>query len=305
MAATKKKTSKTATEAPVSESVDSHVELPDAAITETGASVAPIPPDPSELVPAYPEDVFRAMSAADESQLVQELTGNASSALLYGFQQGGKQVIGLSAAGVSEAARQMCARGLGKPHVTADPAPIFETIEIEVAKGAKKEGVDQTEVQSGTSCLVYAEDSLSGAGAWGHAQQPDRMRVKVRGKYEFKQDPFAKTKALSKASRNALERLLPLSLVEALKAQYRGSSIQYLPGANPTEEERPPALTDVKASDLTNAIRAEFEGLKKDREDWATVMSPARFNSYLASCAHSHERLADFLDHVKELRSEK
>ena len=305
MAATKKKTSKTATETPASEPVDSQVELSGAAITESGVSVAPIPPDPSELVPAYPEDVFRAMSAADESQLVQELTGNASSALLYGFQQGGKQIVGLSAAGVSEAARQMCARGLGKPHVTADPAPIFETIEIEVSKGSKSEGKEDTEMQAGISCLVYAEDSMSGAGAWGHAQQAERMRVKVRGKFEFKQDAFAKTKALSKASRNALERLLPLSLVEALKAQYQGSSIQYLPGADPTIEERPPALTDKKALALVEQIRTEFEALKKGRDDWAAVMSPARFNSYLASCAHSHERLADFLDHVKELRSSK
>lgn len=297
-----KKTPKAAAK-PASDAKKGNVELPKAVIPEAGEAAVPMPIDPSELVPQYPEDVWRAMSAADEAQLVQELSGSATSSLLYGFQQGGKQVIGLSAAGVSEAARQMCARGLGKPHVTANPAPIFETIEIEVGKGSKSEGKEDTEMQAGISCLVYAEDTMSGAGAWGHAQQPDRMRVKVRGKFEFKQDSFAKTKALSKASRNALERLLPLSLVEALKAQYQGSSIQYLPGADPTAEERPPALTDVKASDTTNAIRAEFEGLKRDRKDWASVMSPARFNSYLASCAHSHQRLDDFLDHIKELRS--
>ena len=51
-------------------------------------------PPPAEMVTRYSGDEYRAMSAADERQIAQDLQGRAPKAMLYAFDQGGQQVIG-------------------------------------------------------------------------------------------------------------------------------------------------------------------------------------------------------------------
>lgn len=61
------------------------------------------------LVPRY--DPFVAMDRLDDELILAELQGRIADALAYSFEQGGKQVVGLSKAGVDATVREMAKQG--------------------------------------------------------------------------------------------------------------------------------------------------------------------------------------------------
>src|SRR4051812_19137637 len=74
---------------------------------EEGA-VAASAPAPGELVvrPDVPEDVFRAMDALDELQILEALEGRPSEIMVYSFEaSSGKVQTGLSWTGIAEVVR--------------------------------------------------------------------------------------------------------------------------------------------------------------------------------------------------------
>ena len=114
-----------------------------------------------------------------------------------------------------------------------------------------------------------------------------------------KADTFAVHKALSKAQRNAFEALIPLELVEYLKAQFLGDdrAVKVIPGAGSAVEiERPPPLDDEEAEQLLAEIRATYDEIKEiDR----LVMPPGQFNAIVMGSQHSHDRLRESLAHLQ------
>jgi hypothetical protein len=242
-------------------------------------------PAPTEMVAQHQGDEYRAMSAADERQIAQDLQGRAPKAMLYAFNQGGQQVIGLSWVGVREAIRQVNTRGYGRIHITPEPAPIFDEIE---------EVDENGETSRAVRCTVYARDDMHGGGNWGTATQPKLMKAKGK----LKADPFAATKALSKAQRNAQEPFIPLQLVEELKHVYLGTGeVEYVSGVA-KEIERPAPLTDARAQKQEHEIRELYEKIRE--EHGLALITPARFSGFLTSAQHSHDRMDDLIAHLKD-----
>jgi hypothetical protein len=262
-------------------------------------------PAAGELVPAYPEDVYRALSVADERQIAQELQGRAPKEMLYGFRQDGHQVVGLSWKGVREAVRQVNTRGYGRIHIDKDVPPKFEDVTVDVDTGKTDEDDHPlTEERKAIRVTVYARDEMHGGGNFGTATQLCEMRLKQKGKDGkaiWKPDAFAATKALSKAERNAMEPMIPLELVEELKTLYKGEgSVEYIPGVGKeVTEERPPALDDEKAKGQIAKCRELYDELKTVAG--LSVFPPARFNQLLTAAQHSHDRLDDYIAHLEDL----
>jgi hypothetical protein len=240
-----------------------------------GASYLPASPEP----PAT--DAYQAMTAADERQIMAEIEGRALDSMVYSFRQGNSTVTGLSWKGTQEAIRQMNTRGLGRIKVTSQP-PVFEEVTIKV------DGEERKAVR----CTVYAEDEVHGSGRWGTAVQTHEQKTKSRG---WLDDPFATTKALSKAQRNAMEGMLPLELVEELKTAYLGrGKVEYIDSVATELPDLPPALTDDKAKALGDEIRELYSEFKRLHPEGQKAMTAGEFNRYFEAAQHDHQRLEDF-----------
>lgn len=247
-------------------------------------------PPADQLAPindAAARDMYRAMALADEQQIVDELQGRALDVMVYSFPMDGKPATGLSWKGIREVVRTLNARGFTRLRISPSHRPHFEDVLTE-------EGDPAWEVH------VYAEDERNGGGAWGVAAQPKQMTLRNGGK---KPDPFAKTKALSKAQRNALESLLPAQLVEALKAQYHGQGrVKMLPGTvQEAPDHRPAALTDEHAKDQTARCRAIYDEIKDLNR---LLLPPGKFNVLVRDAEHDHGRLDDLIAHLESLRDQ-
>ena len=264
------------------------VEVP---IADDVASPAEHPPS-EQLAPindAAARDAFRAMALADEQQVVDEMQGRALDVMVYSFQPKGSNapVTGLSWKGIREVVRTLNARGYTRLKIAKEPRPVFEDVLTE-------EGDPAWQV------AVYAEDERNGGGSWGVAAQPKAMKLRNGS---TKPDPFAKTKALSKAQRNALESLLPAQLVEALKAQYHGEGrVKMLPGTiSDAPSDRPPPLTDDRAKDQIATCRSVFDEIKRLNR---LLLPPGKFNVLIRGAEHDHGRLDDLIEHLESLRDQ-
>lgn len=249
-------------------------------------------PPADQMVPLSDEaarDQFRAMALADEQQVVDEMQGRALDVMVYSFQPKGSNapVTGLSWKGIREVVRTLNARGYTRLKIAKEPKPVFEDVLTE-------EGDPAWQV------AVYAEDERNGGGSWGVAAQPKAMKLRNG---DTKPDPFAKTKALSKAQRNALESLLPAQLVEALKAQYHGEGrVKMLPGTiSDAPSDRPPPLTDDRAKDQIATCRSVFDEIKRLNR---LLLPPGKFNVLIRGAEHDHGRLDDLIEHLESLRDQ-
>jgi hypothetical protein len=278
------------------------------AASEAPSQAAPSEPpaQPSELIVADdPQRVYQALTAADERQIMAEIEGRAVDAMVYSFPSEGGKATGLSWKGVQEAIRQMNTRQMGRIKVTDQP-PIFEEITVDVATGRKDdEGRTVNEPRRAVRVQVYALDEVYGTARWGTATQ--LREFKSKNKKDKKGDPlwfpdsFADAKALSKAQRNAMEGMLPLELVEELKAAYLGKGrVEYINSTAVDITELPPALDDDLAKQLGDEIRGLYAEFKQTHPSGLKAMPPAEFNRYYIAAQHSHDRLEDFRAHMEQ-----
>lgn len=226
------------------------------------------------LTPRNPADVYRVLSLYDEQQILDEIQGRATEAMIYQFtnEDGGKTT-GLSYRGVGEVVRTLNSRGFTRIRISSKVAPVFE------------ETVDDNG-RDAWQCTVYAEDEQHGGGNYGVFIQQKRMDV---GGGEIVADPFARSKALSKAQRNAYEPLCPLELVEALKAQYIGQGrVKRIPQAEQPESEVPKALTDDRAKEQIKLAESLYEEIKQVNR---SAMVPGQFNRLIVQSQHDHDAL--------------
>lgn len=256
---------------------------------------------------AVPEDqrVYQALTAADERQIIAEIEGRALGAMVYSFPSEGGKATGLSWKGVQEAVRQMNTRNMGRIKISKSPAPAFEEITVDVDTGRRDDdGQPIKEARRAVRCTVYGEDEVYGSARFGTATQLRDFKSKKKDKKGnpiWFSDSFADAKALSKAQRNAMEGMLPLELVEELKAAYIGKgSVEYIDAVAVDVTDMPPALDDERAKALGDEIRALYGDFKKVHPEGMKAMPPAEFNRYFVAAQHSHERLEDFKAHMEQ-----
>lgn len=268
----------------------------------------PPAPTSTDLAVASDPRVYEALTEADERQIMAEIEGRALGAMVYSFRQGGGNVTGLSWKGVQEAVRQMNTRHMGRIRIDSQP-PAFEEITVEVDTGKTDEdGQPQRVSKRAVRCTVYAIDEVYGSGRYGTATQLrefKRRKGDKKGNPIWETDTFADSKALSKAQRNAMEGMLPLELVEELKAAYLGKgSVEYINATAVDVTELPAALTDERAKGLGDEIRKLYEDFKRAPKGGIKAMPPAEFNRYYVAAQHSHERLEDFKAHMEQRLAE-
>jgi len=133
---------------------------------------------------------FQQLDRLDEEQILAEMQGAVLDTYVYSFKSGGRQVTGLSWAGVKAVAAKM------------------GSVQVDLLQLTPGEG--------GWTCVVKATVP-DGSSRIGAAEQPYEMDTK-RGP---RPDPFALPKCVSKAQRNAIRALLPESLITEVVRMYQ------------------------------------------------------------------------------------
>lgn len=179
----------------------------------------------AELVVRDPQDRVEgliAMDAHDVELLVRDLTQQAQGAALrkwvYELPQSGKPK-GLSVHGVQDITQRM--NWTGKCSIRVLPG----TLVVEKEEAETDDGVESFIVAT-----IFAEDQRTGAIMPGTSSEPRMMKLKAataRAKREEGKvirednrvfDRFARTKAIGKASRNALASFIPEEVEQAVIA---------------------------------------------------------------------------------------
>lgn len=231
-------------------------------------------PGATELVAANEQDFYRVLSVHDELQILDEIQGRALDVMVYSFAgEDGALSTGLSYKGVAEVVRTLNVRGFTRIRISPDFAPKFELVRDE--KGAEA-----------WQATVYAENQHHGGGNFGTFVQPVLVTLESG---ETVPNPFVRSIALSKAQRNAYEPLLPVELVEALKAQYVGQGrVKRIPNAAPASSEVTPALTDEKAKEQIARCDALYDEIKAINR---YAMVPGAYNRLIVQAHHDHGAL--------------
>ena len=168
---------------------------------------------------------FQQLDRLDEEQILAELQGAVLDQYVYSFKSGGRQVTGLSWAGVKHIASRMGG-------VQCDLLQLTDT---------------------GDAYLVVVKATApDGASRIGAAEQPKVQ--KTRGGEQ--PDPFALPKAVSKAQRNAIRALLPESLIaEVIKMH------QQQPARRPASKAKTPE--PARWTHNTSTVARMFDEAKK------------------------------------------
>ncbi len=130
-----------------------------------------------EMVPVTAE--YEVVDQVDDQAIIELMTGQTIQDYVYSFKQGGRTVEGLTLAGINEAANR---RG-----------------------GIQVEEIEYEERENSWIATAKAVDTITGSSRYGAYEQ-----LKMSG---GRPDPFAFTKAIHKAQRNAIKQLIPVPVI--------------------------------------------------------------------------------------------
>ena len=167
-----------------------------------------------ELTPTQAE--VEVIDTVDDQAIVEMMTGQTIQDYVYSFKQGGKMVEGLTLAGINEAANR---RG-----------------------GIQVNEINYKETEGSWIATAEAIDTVTGNSRYGAFEQPKMMGSRP--------DPFAFTKAIHKAQRNAIKQLLPVPVIREVLNFYLGRKVSN----DVTEQHLEPQHTDK----ISNAQKAAF-----------------------------------------------
>ena len=140
-----------------------------------------IPVNPNEEI-----EMSTELTLIDDKSIIADMQGHAIEEYVYSFKQGGRNVQGLTLAGINEAANR---RG-----------------------GLEITEIQYKETEDTWQAVAKALDTVTGSSRYGACEQPKKMGAKS--------DPFAFTKAIHKAQRNALKQLIPLPVIKEVLNHY-------------------------------------------------------------------------------------
>jgi hypothetical protein len=172
-----------------------------------------------------PLEEYEIVNQVDDRTIVEMMTGQAIQEYVYSFRQGGRVIEGLTLAGINEAANR---RG-----------------------GIQVDEINFEERENSWIVIVKATDTYTGSSRYGACEQPKRINGR--------EDPFAFTKAVHKAQRNAIKQLIPVPIIKEVLNFYlhrQGKKIEE------TQEQRVKEANDK----ITNAQKATFATYHRLRE---------------------------------------
>lgn len=170
----------------------------------------------NELVVVSAE--VEAIDHVDDQSIVDLMTGQAIQDYVYSFKQGGRVVEGLTLAGINEAANR---RG-----------------------GIQVEKIEYKETEHSWIATAEAIDTITKSSRYGAYEQP-----KMNG---GRKDPFAFTKAIHKAQRNAIKQLIPVPVIREVLNFYLHRK------ATGDDTQQQPQETEQSNGTISNAQKAAF-----------------------------------------------
>ncbi len=168
-----------------------------------------------EMVPVTAE--YEVVDQVDDQAIIELMTGQTIQDYVYSFKQGGRTVEGLTLAGINEAANR---RG-----------------------GIQIEEVKYEEREHSWIATAKAVDTITGSSRYGAYEQPKLMGSR--------QDPFAFTKAIHKAQRNAIKQLIPVPVIREVLNFYLHRKTQ-------SENAAPQPQLPQTGGNIANAQKAAF-----------------------------------------------
>lgn len=172
--------------------------------------------DSTELAPQETHEVFEHYDLADEDQIIAEMSGRVSDKYVYTFKQGGQEVTGLSFAGTNWAVREYAKQGevirvVGHPHIIADPTDMDYVIVMVTSQRFAVHKETGKEIPLDNAVGVKRQGKFTEKRKYGPGGE-------LIG-HEKVVDPFYIEKAVSKASRNSKQSLIPTETVKKLIAR--------------------------------------------------------------------------------------
>ena len=157
------------------------------------------------------------IDTVDDQSIVEMMTGQTIQDYVYSFKQGGRMVEGLTLAGINEAANR---RG-----------------------GIQVKEINYEKKENSWVATATAIDTIIGNSRFGAYEQP-----KMIGE---RKDPFAFTKTLHKAQRNAIKQLLPVPVIREVLNFYLKRKVD-------TADTEQPRQAEQTNDTISNAQKAVF-----------------------------------------------
>ena len=132
------------------------------------------------------EEFGTKLQIIDDESIIADMRGHAIQDYVYSIKSGGRTIQGLTLAGINEAANR---RG-----------------------GLEIESIQYEETEDAWRAIAKAVDTVTGSSRYGACEQPKKAFKK--------DDPFAFTKAVHKAQRNALKQLIPVPVIKEVLSHY-------------------------------------------------------------------------------------
>jgi hypothetical protein len=246
--------------------------------------------------PADAHEVMVRMDDHDVALLLEEIQTKALRRWVYKLP--GNKGEGLTVHAVQDIVQRMNWTGKTKIGLLLDAngVPVLDVETIEVDEG---DGTEPVWVAT-----AYAKDEVTGSVLPGASMEPHRMH-KRDGSRPF--DRFSRTKAIQKATRNALAAFIPEEIEQAvlavaLKQPDRVLRIQT--EAEAKVADLPAPLTDERAKALVAECEALYDEIRELGGGRGKVdFTPGTFNAWLLQSQHDHDALERFKVYLEERKA--
>lgn len=281
----------------------SATELP----SEAQEAIADFLPEPSGLMdPTDRHEVAVVLDEHDVAMLVRRAQGAALEKWVYKLPDGS---MGLSVFGVQDTTAQMNWTGKARIGVLPETSTV-EQLTADVGNGPEPFWV----------ATIFARDENTGLTYSGTSMEPHFMLLKEKTAVAWRRkgkkvpadnrvfDVFARTKAMNKAERNALDKFIPTELKETIIAMVAKDSSRVERVQTEGEkqaETAEPMLTDDRAKELMASCEAIYAEVRELGGGQGKVrFPPTQFQAWLMRSWHDHDALERFKTYLEGQRDE-
>jgi hypothetical protein len=270
---------------------------------ELGEVVDDYIPGAAELAVVDPGDHHEVMVRMDDHDVRMLLSQVQTAALrkwVYELPDGTK---GLTVGAVQDISQRM--NWMGKCRIGVMP----ETLRVEQIEADEGNGPEPFWVAT-----IFARDEVTGAMLPGSSMEPQRMRLRPetakRKRAKGMQIPednaifdrFARTKAIQKATRNAIAAFIPEEIEQTVIAMFANDPKRVeriRTEAEQKMEDRPAPLVDDEAKAKLAEARALYDEVRDLGGAAVTEFPPGKFAAYVLNAQHSQETLDALVDYVR------
>lgn len=252
-------------------------------------------------------ELMLRMDEHDVAMLLERVQSSALRKWVYQLPYGKGE--GLSVHGVLDVVQVM--NWTGRCKVGLLP----ETLQVETVLADAGNGEEPFWVAT-----VFAEDAVSGAKLPGSSMEPQRMRLKADTADKNRKrgmkipednaifDTFSRTKAIQKATRNALKAFIPQEIEQTIIAMFLRdpSRVQRIQTEQEAKlAELPPPLDDDRARALNEQARAVYDEIRGLGDGRGKVdLPPGTFGAWSLQAQHDHDLLEQFVAYLQKRRDE-